>query len=87
VMELREERSCGLGSREVERWIWGGLAYGDTISVFLSDAFSFCLALLEGVLVLEFGAHSGGGSTGRGDGDDDGRVSGIGGTVQVKKSI
>ena len=34
-----------------------GLAYGDAISVFLTDAFSFCLALFERVLVLEFGAH------------------------------
>ena len=37
-----------------------GRAYGDAIGVFLTDAFSFCLALFEGVLVLELGAHGAG---------------------------
>ena len=32
-------------------------AYWDAIRVLLSDAFSFGLALFEGVFVLEFGAH------------------------------
>ena len=31
--------------------------YRNAISVFLSDAFSFGLALLEGVLILELGTH------------------------------
>lgn len=30
---------------------------GDAVAVFLADAFGFSLALLEGVLVLEFGSH------------------------------
>lgn len=33
--------------------------YRDAISVFLSDAFSFSLALLKWVLVLELGTHVG----------------------------
>jgi len=35
-------------------------AYGNPVSVFLPDALSFSLALLEGVLVLELGAHGDG---------------------------
>jgi len=31
--------------------------YGDAVGVLLSDAFSFSLALLEGVLVLELRSH------------------------------
>ena len=34
--------------------------YGNAVSVFLADAFSFCLAFLEGMLVLKLGAHDGG---------------------------
>lgn len=33
--------------------------YRDTVVVLLADALSFCLALLEGVLVFEFGSHFG----------------------------
>lgn len=33
-------------------------AYRNAISVLLANAFSFCLALLEGMLVLELGTHS-----------------------------
>ena len=33
------------------------VTYRDAVSVFLTDAFSFRLALLEGMLVLELGAH------------------------------
>jgi hypothetical protein len=32
-------------------------AHRNTIGIFLTDAFSFGLALLEGMLVLELGAH------------------------------
>lgn len=39
----------------------GRTAYRDAIGVLLSDALSFSLALLEGVLVLELGAHDDGG--------------------------
>lgn len=39
-------------------------AYRYTVSVFLSDAFGFGLALLEGVLILELGTHGGGGESG-----------------------
>ena len=35
--------------------------YRDAISVLLADAVCFCLALLEGVLVLELGTHGDGG--------------------------
>ncbi len=31
--------------------------YGDAVGVLLANAFGFCLALLEGVLVLELGTH------------------------------
>ena len=31
--------------------------YRDAVRVLLTNAFGFCLALLEGVLVLELGAH------------------------------
>lgn len=37
----------------------GEEAYWDTVCVLLADAFSFGFALLEGVLVLELGAHIG----------------------------
>lgn len=37
-----------------------GQTYRDAISVFLADALGFCFALLEGVFVLELGAHGGG---------------------------
>ena len=46
----RERRRCE------EVWL-GGLTYGNAISVLLSNPLGFCLALLEGVLVLEFGTH------------------------------
>ena len=36
-----------------------GEIYGNAVGVFLADAFSFCLALLEGMLVLELGSHGG----------------------------
>jgi hypothetical protein len=43
--------------------IWDGLGtYWDAVGVLLADALSFGLALLEGMLVLEFGAHGGGGA-------------------------
>ena len=32
----------------------------NAVGVFLADALSFCLAFLEGVLVLELGSHDGG---------------------------
>ena len=35
--------------------------YRNAISVLLADAVCFCLALLEGVLVLELGTHGDGG--------------------------
>ena len=35
------------------------MTYRNAISVLLTNAFGFCLALLEGVLVLELGAHFG----------------------------
>lgn len=38
-------------------WMGGLVAYRDAIGVFLADAFSFCLALFERVLILELGAH------------------------------
>jgi len=33
---------------------------GDAVCILLTNAFGFCLALFEGMLVLEFGTHSGG---------------------------
>lgn len=43
---------------------WGEMAgtrtYGNAIRVLLTDALGLSFALLEGVLVLELGAHSGG---------------------------
>ena len=33
------------------------MTYWNAVVVLLSDALSFCLALLEGVLVLELGTH------------------------------
>lgn len=47
---------------------WMGRAYRDAIGVFLTDAFSLCLALFEGVLVLELGAHGAGALSGLEDG-------------------
>ena len=35
------------------------MTHWDAVGVFLADALSFCLALLEGVLVLELGSHDG----------------------------
>ena len=37
-----------------------GLTYRDAIGVLLANAFRFCLALLEGMLVLELGTHGDG---------------------------
>ncbi len=37
--------------------------YWDTVGVLLTDSLSFCLALLEGMLVLELGTHIDGWST------------------------
>jgi hypothetical protein len=34
--------------------------YWYAVGIFLADALSFCLALLEGVLVLELRSHDGG---------------------------
>ena len=36
------------------------VTYRNAIGVFLANAFGFCLALLEGMLVLELGTHIGG---------------------------
>ncbi len=36
------------------------VTHWNAIGVFLADALSFCLALLEWVLVLELGSHDGG---------------------------
>ena len=41
-----------LGGEEHGRW-----TYGNAVGVLLTNAFGFCLALLEGVLVLELGTH------------------------------
>jgi hypothetical protein len=43
----------------LKRWIAaeGGWTYGDAVGVLLANALGFCLALLEGVLVLELGMH------------------------------
>lgn len=38
-------------------FVRGKNTYGNTISVFLTNALGLSLALLEGVLVLEFAAH------------------------------
>jgi hypothetical protein len=35
----------------------GNRTYGNAVSVFLTDSFRFSLSFLEGVLVLELGAH------------------------------
>jgi hypothetical protein len=37
-----------------------GVTHWDAVGVLLPDALGLSLALLEGVLVLELGAHSGG---------------------------
>lgn len=36
------------------------ISYWNAIGIFLTDTLSFCLALLERVLVLELGTHDGG---------------------------
>lgn len=43
------------------KWIMGSweVSYRDTVSVLLSNSLGFSLALLEGMLVLELGAHGG----------------------------
>lgn len=35
----------------------GRKSYGYAVGVLLANAFGFCLALLEGVFVLELGTH------------------------------
>jgi hypothetical protein len=42
----------------------GGDTYGNTVSILLADALSFCLPLFEGMLVLELGSHGEDGCSG-----------------------
>ena len=47
----RRNHSIQSGALDITR------TYGNPIGVFLSDALGFGLTLLEGVLILELGAH------------------------------
>jgi hypothetical protein len=49
-------RLAELNQNEVQA---GSATHRNAVGVFLADALSFCLALLEGVLVLELGSHDG----------------------------
>jgi hypothetical protein len=58
--QMTWEYAIRLAELTIDEWEASCATHRNAVGVFLADALCFCLALLEGVLVLELGSHDDG---------------------------